>query len=689
MLRYSVELRLKPRPGVNASTAIDERVDQLVQLLNLGSCKGDTIALYPEERGETSGDMRRLSIAIEIADLPPVIVIDEPTLNLDVALSMNILICLHELSRKGHAVVCSMSKPFPQEMELVDRLVLLSEGYTVYSGAMSEVRNYFASPALGYDVRKDIDIAEFLIDVSNGTERPINSRAADIPLIMQQKFEESEVCVTIANSSDVSVSAFSEEFFYLYGYGRFEQPWFLLRRLITATRRAFYAKTRDFDQLKFNFVGPVFIGCFYGYLNFGTGSYGNYCMQLFNLPYPQTTNISGLFFFTSAFSFMIPHVTSHAVCKKIDLFRYEQSAGITTSFAFLVATLVSEMPFYIIGSLIFSILIYSFTQLGTDTDDYEFYAEVLMLLSLLGVCGSYMFGLLFRKELLIRDLLLITVTLVAMLSGFPVQIHTMYDYIQDAAGINPIRWSFEGLLKWKFSKYKDGEAYLLPYGFNTFNKDDTQGIINNFMWVTLGICIFLLPKAPIFLKKEEAGSGPRDRTSKSRDSMDSVGELSAHSRNALPRKVTRQSELAKPVLFMRESSVVGTQQKLSISVSQTGETNIDRGPTVAFKDLNFRVIDRTAPGGYRIILNRVAGQFDWGKLSMVMGATGSGKSTLMHILAGDIDSTAEVTGKVYFNEKPVDKNQPLWQRCGFVPIHNEHLRDLTVQEVVRYAMLLR
>jgi ABC-type multidrug transport system ATPase subunit len=44
---------------------------------------------------------------------------------------------------------------------------------------------------------------------------------------------------------------------------------------------------------------------------------------------------------------------------------------------------------------------------------------------------------------------------------------------------------------------------------------------------------------------------------------------------------------------------------------------------------------------------------------------------------------------MYSNDHPVDTSLPLWQRCGFVPIHNEHLRDLSVKETVKFAMLLR
>lgn len=243
--------------------------------------------------------------------------------------------------------------------------------------------------------------------------------------------------------------------------------------------------------------------------------------------------------------------------------------------------------------------------------------------------------------------------------------------------------------------FDDGESYLATYGFESFDYKDTHSILSNFIWVTMGLAIALCLKEPNLLRQVQKSDGHRRDVSTSRESVDSISEAISGGEGRgsslfLPRKSTRQSEAVKPMLFMRESSVttrVPTQ--LSINLSQTGELNLERGPTVTFKDINFRVRDRSTPGGQKIILNRVSGQFDWGKLSMVMGASGSGKSSLIHVLAGDIANGSEITGQVFFNGKPVDKKQTLWQRCGFVPIQNEHYRDLSVLDVVRFAMLLR
>lgn len=158
---------------------------------------------------------------------------------------------------------------------------------------------------------------------------------------------------------------------------------------------------------------------------------------------------------------------------------------------------------------------------------------------------------------------------------------------------------------------------------------------------------------------------------------------------APPRMSVRESEAVQPIMFMRASTVTGRNSKLSVNMSQMGEENTSRGPTVMVSDVSYRVRDAASPLGYKTVLSSVSGQFDWGKLNMIMGAPQCGKTSLMNIIAGNIGAGAEVNGSVLFNGLEADPTQPLWDRCGYVPMHNEHIRDLTVLEVLTFAMKLR
>lgn len=670
------------------SQFINQRTDELIELMNLGACKNRVIPTYPELRGELGCDLRRLSIALEIVDLPPLIVVDEPTLSLDPGLSANILQCLHAVAAKGHIVLCSMSKPYFQELTMVDKVVVLSDGYTIYANSPSKIQEYFCSREMGYDYRKGTDLVEFVLDIASGVERPITQRTADLPNVMQVKFESSDYYENL-KVGELYCSAFSEEFFRLFGYGRFDNLQFATKRIVTVTKRAIYTKLKDFDANRQQIGVCTLIGCICGYLQFQQGVFGNYCLSLLFIPYANTANLSSLLFFAAMISWAVPWLNVHAACQKLQVYRYEQKSGCCTAFAFIVATLISEVPAAIFVILIFLNLVYFLVGLSTGSDNYFFFMVTGGMQSICGLFGTYLFSAILKKELVVRDVFVIIVTFVALLSGFPFQLPPMVGYLANAAQINPVRWAFEAFMNWKFLQYADGAQWLKSYGQNTFHHKDIYSILGNFIIITGVLCILVLQKDPILLArkgKREAGAQAR---SPSRDSVGSIGSEGDIPADTLPRRNTRQSEAVKPVLFMRESSVTGKNSKLSVNLSQVGEENTDRGPTVMFKDVSYRVRDFRHPTGYKTVLNRVSGQFDWGKLSVIIGGSGCGKTTLLHILAGDVSVAAEVTGKIMFNHKPVNNNQPLWQRCGFVGTENELHRDLTVRQILTFAMKMR
>lgn len=74
-----------------------------------------------------------------------------------------------------------------------------------------------------------------------------------------------------------------------------------------------------------------------------------------------------------------------------------------------------------------------------------------------------------------------------------------------------------------------------------------------------------------------------------------------------------------------------------------------------------------------------------------MGAEGAGKSSLLHIIGGQkLSSGAEISGKVFLNDRSLDGGrEKAWQKCAFVEALDSHYRDLTVGEVVQYALELR
>jgi ABC-type multidrug transport system ATPase subunit len=95
------------------------------------------------------GDIRRLSIALEMIALPDVLVVENPTASLDALEGCHVVSRLQIIADKGHTVICTLSKPTPQVFSLLDSIVLIANGRTIFSSEKENILPYFVEQ-LGY-----------------------------------------------------------------------------------------------------------------------------------------------------------------------------------------------------------------------------------------------------------------------------------------------------------------------------------------------------------------------------------------------------------------------------------------------------------------------------------------------------------------------------------------------------------
>jgi len=126
---------------------------------------------------------------------------------------------------------------------------------------------------------------------------------------------------------------------------------------------------------------------------------------------------------------------------------------------------------------------------------------------------------------------------------------------------------------------------------------------------------------------------------------------------------------------------------------------------VIFKDLDFRVqVPKPTENGRRRkflekrdliekrIINNINGVFTPGRLTAVMGASGSGKTSLLNLVAGQAGQTknAIVSGAVIINGQSLElKDKRLKKICGYVQQDDVILATMTVREAITMAALLR
>jgi ABC-type multidrug transport system ATPase subunit len=117
----------------------------------------------------THGERRRLSIAEEIVGGPSLLLIDEPTTELDDIHDTSVMMqCFREMVNQDRTVVCAMHKPSERVFHLFDTVLLLAKGQVVYFGDVSEAVRYFTGLPNPYSIGEFKNPADFLTDISGG-----------------------------------------------------------------------------------------------------------------------------------------------------------------------------------------------------------------------------------------------------------------------------------------------------------------------------------------------------------------------------------------------------------------------------------------------------------------------------------------------------------------------------------------
>lgn len=127
---YSAHLRL---PSTLSKAEIEEVADSTIVEMGLQDCADRAIGNW-HLRGISGGEMKRLSIALEILTRPRILFLDEPTSGLDSAAAFSVVQTLKSIALDGKTVIFSIHQPSSEVFAVFDDLYLLSGGEAVYFG---------------------------------------------------------------------------------------------------------------------------------------------------------------------------------------------------------------------------------------------------------------------------------------------------------------------------------------------------------------------------------------------------------------------------------------------------------------------------------------------------------------------------------------------------------------------------
>lgn len=166
-----------------------DRIEEVLEMLGLKDCADTIVGMPSVIRGLSGGQLKRLSIGVELLGNPSVLILDEPTSSLDARAAAEVMKYLSSIAvRERRTVIATIHQPSTEIWNNFDRVCFLTGGRIAFFGARDEAVPFFAS--VGHTCPNYSNPADFMLQVLNtdfkgastNTDAICNSFASSKPI---------------------------------------------------------------------------------------------------------------------------------------------------------------------------------------------------------------------------------------------------------------------------------------------------------------------------------------------------------------------------------------------------------------------------------------------------------------------------------------------------------------------------
>ncbi|VUZ51605.1 unnamed protein product [Hymenolepis diminuta] len=440
-------------------------IEEILQTLGLSETR------HTKTSDLSGGQRKRLSIAQEMINNPPIMFFDEPTSGLDSAASLQCIAALQTIAKQGRTVVCTIHQPSATVFDIFDQLYFLCGGKCMYRGPVKYLVPYLAS--IGFQCPRYHNPSDFLMDLASveddqnaassilltavtagrledelkriqtsGTSSFTESMNAVVRLVVDCKSDLDLANADGASSSGndrndtsifrktVCVPSMKNE----HGGHSFEVG--LLHQIRILTKRTLICIWRDKTLTRLRLLAHVIVGILIGLLYFNVGNNGF-----------QVINNAAFIFFSVLFimfSSLMPTVMTFPL--EMRVFVTEHLNYWYSVRAYYFAKTFADLPFQVVFSAIYGMIVYFMTDQPSDFSRFMIFLTMLVLTALVAQAQGLLIGASTDLEVSVF-LGPATGIPILLFSGFFITLDTIPKYLQWLSYSSFTRYAFEGSMK--------------------------------------------------------------------------------------------------------------------------------------------------------------------------------------------------------------------------------------------------